>query len=102
MKKKFVWIIGTLLIVIGLNFACIKPSQLNKFPVPLTAQVEKTSDDNSILYEWNGINRLYHFQVQLAGWRKVDQFGSDIVYKKGKNRVHLLTSRGSFHIYRDN
>ncbi|MDQ0247828.1 hypothetical protein J2S09_005504 [Bacillus fengqiuensis] len=101
MKKKIVWIIGAFIIVIGLNMSSLKSSPLDNFPVPLTAQVEETYDDKNISYEWNGINRLYHFQVQLAGWRKVDQMGSFVFYSKGGKKIGLLTSRGSFYISKE-
>jgi hypothetical protein len=101
MKKIFVRIVVGILLVFGLNTLTLKPSSLFKFPVPITAKIGKKYDDTHFTYEWNGINRFYYLQVQLAGWRKVDQFGSLVIYSRGENKVGLATKRGSFTIYKE-
>ncbi|WP_010094562.1 hypothetical protein [Ornithinibacillus scapharcae] len=99
MKSKKILIISAILcLLLVLVFGSLKQSSIYKFPVPIIAQIDEKHSENSISYDFNGINTLYVQHVKLFGWKEIDRLGSKTIFEKDGNKVALITYKDGFHI----
>lgn len=96
-NRKIIFVTVALAILL-IAFGTLKTSNVNNFPVPITALVKTTYSDDSIDYHFLGINRLYLKHVSLYGWKQVDQMGSLRVFEKNGVRVEVITYKNGFNL----
>ncbi|MFD2043424.1 hypothetical protein ACFSTA_03440 [Ornithinibacillus salinisoli] len=103
MKKKitFIGLTFTVILIIILLFGTLTLSSDGEFPIPKNAQIEEKHSNDSYTYNWSVINSLYLIQLQLKGWKKVEQVGSKFTFENNGKTVSLITHKNGFDLIRE-
>ncbi|WP_047985834.1 hypothetical protein [Ornithinibacillus californiensis] len=101
MKSKKSLIISAILclLLLVLVFGSLKQSSIYNFPVPIIAQIDEKHSENSISYDFYGINTLYVQHVKLFGWKEIDRLGSKKIFEKDGNKVSVITYKDGLTIH---
>ncbi|MCF6138441.1 hypothetical protein [Pseudalkalibacillus berkeleyi] len=96
-KSRFTWVLISVMSILVISFTIgfHKSSPIEKFPVPLTAQIEKHKAGH-VSYKYKGFNQLYLMQLKLRGWKEVDQIGSAITLEKNGTSMIIITFKDGF------
>ncbi len=100
MKKRILSTIFTVLFLAGTYYGVIsllfkEDTSVSSFPIPRFA-TERTATDGQhyatqLASETDGPGLLYAARLKRDGWKKVNQEGAKILYRKGETFVSLTT-----------
>ncbi|QOK29981.1 hypothetical protein IIE26_26810 (plasmid) [Cytobacillus oceanisediminis] len=103
MKKKSVLVLAFTFLIIGCVYYFLiyspyeQAEEFSGFPVPIHAEKIRETKDSTI-YKWsraseeNGIPAGYRRAIKENGWEEVGREGALVLYKKGKQKIDLLST----------
>jgi len=97
-QKETIAIISFIILSFAFIFGIPKPSEISKFPVPITAKVEKVYSEDSFDYRYLGSNQFYMLRLRLYGWKQIDQMGAVYFFEKNGEVVSVLPYQNGFNI----
>lgn len=108
MKKKVKWTIAIIvflivIIFISSNFIYDRSEDLYGFPIPIKAELDQEFDQTKS-YNWsrasfeNGLPLDYEIILKINGWKKVEQEGASVLYKKGNHNIDLTSYHKAFDV----